>query len=110
MTIEPLEVKLARFDEQLKAVRADMALAREARKQQYEMIERINNMLVKLEGRVAGVESSLALNAPTIQEVVDIKMKIQGAGIAGRWAWAIMASLATFLFTIRETLITWMAK
>lgn len=110
MSGDSLEVKLARLDEQLKAAREDMTLARDGRKAQYEMIENINKTLIKLDNRVAGVETALATNAPTIQEFVDIKMKVQGAGLAGKWAWAIGASIVTFLFSIRETLISWMAK
>ena len=110
MALEAPEVKIARVEERLAVVLQELGQARDGRKQQYEMIERINNMLIQLESRVAGVEQSLASNAPTIQEFVDIKMKVQGAGIAGKWIWAIVASLVTFLFSIRETLITWMAK
>lgn len=110
MSGESLDVKIARIDERVASVRDELALARDGRKQQYEMIEKINQTLIKLDGRVSGVEHSLAANAPTIQEFVDIKMKVQGAGLAGKWAWAIGASIVTFLFSIRETIISWMAK
>ena len=107
---EPLEVKLARLDEQLKAVREDMVLARNSRKQQYEMIESVNRVLMQMESRFANIEDKLATTAPTIQEFVDIKMKVQGAGIAGKWVWAIGVAIVTFMFSIREQLIAWMAK
>ena len=103
-------MKVVRMEERLNSVLKELEQARSSRKQQYEMIEKISIMMTQLESRVAGVEKSLASNAPTIQEFVDIKMKVQGAGIAGKWAWAIGASVVTFLFSIRETLITWMAK
>lgn len=110
MTLESSDVKIARMDEQLKAVREDMVLARDSRKQQYEMIEQVNRTLVQMESRFANVEQKLAANAPTIQEFMDIKLKVQGAGIAGKWAWAIVVSVITFLFSIREAVLTWMAK
>lgn len=110
MQMDSPEVKIARMEERLTTVLRELEQARDGRKQQYEMIEKIGIMMTQLESRVAGVEKSLASNAPTIQEFVDIKMKVQGAGIAGKWAWAIGASIVTFLFSIRETLITWMAK
>lgn len=107
---ESLEVKLARVEEQNKLIREDMTLARDSRKQQYETLESIARSLIKLDNRVEGVEKSLAAAAPTIDEFVNIKLKVQGAGVAGKWAWAIGASVITFLYTIRETIITWVSK
>ena len=110
MTNESSDVKIGRMDEQIRALREDMVMARDSRKQQYEMIEKVNHVLVQMEARFANIEDKLASNAPTIQEFMDIKLKVQGAGIAGKWAWAIGASIITFMFSIRETIITWMAK
>lgn len=107
---DSMEVKVARMDEQLKAVREDMDLARESRKQQYEMIENVHRVLIKMEHRLDGVEKSLAAATPTIDEFVNIKLKVQGAGILGKWAWAIGASIITFLFSFREQLINWFSK
>lgn len=110
MSGESLDVKIARIDERVESVRDELALARDGRKQQYEMVEKINQTLIRLDSRVSGVENSLASNAPTIQEFVDIKMKVQGAGIAGRWAWVVGSAILGFLFSIREHLIAWMSK
>lgn len=110
MGSESVEIQAARMDEQIKAIREELQMARDSRKQQYEMIESIGQTLIRIDSRVTGVEQSLVTNAPTIQEFVDIKMKVQGAGLAGKWAWAIVASVVTFLFSIREAALTWMAK
>ena len=107
---ESLEVKIARIEEQNKALREEMQLAKEGRKAQYETLENIGRTLIKLDNRIEGVEYSLAKAAPTIDEFVNIKLKVQGAGILGKWAWAAGASLITFLYTTREAIFAWMTK
>lgn len=110
MSGESPEVKLARMEERLNTVLEALELARDGRKQQYEKLEELNRNLLTLDNRVGAVEKSLAAAAPTIDEFVNIKLKVQGAGIAGKYAWAIGASIITFLFTIRESIIAWMTK
>lgn len=110
MSGESPEVKLARMEERLNTVLEALELARDSRKQQYEKLEELNRNLLTLDSRVGAVEKSLAAAAPTIDEFVNIKLKVQGAGIAGKYAWAIGASIITFLFTIRESIIAWMTK
>lgn len=110
MGSESPEVQMARLDERLKAIMSELDLARDGRKQQYEAIERIGLVLKGIEGRVENVEDSLARATPTLDEFIVIKHKVIGAGILGRWAWAVVASILTFLFTIRETVIVWLSK
>lgn len=110
MGSESPEAQVARLDERLKSITNELNLARDGRKQQYETLENIARSLIKLDSRVEGVENSLAKAAPTIDEFVNIKLKVQGAGIAGRWAWAAGASIITFLYTMRENIIQWMTK
>lgn len=107
---DSVEVKVARMDEQLKAVREDMDLARESRKQQYEMIENVHRILIKVEHRMDGVEKTLAAATPTIDEFVNIKLKVQGAGMAGKAIWATVGAVLTVLIALRETIIGWMAR
>lgn len=107
MSNESVEVRAARLDEKINAIREDLTLARESRKQQYEMIEKISRTLINIDNRVTGVEESLAATKPTIDEFVNIKLKVQGAGIAGKTAWAIGAAVVGAIYTFRETLIKW---
>ena len=110
MSGETNDVQIARVEEQLKGVREAIDLARDSRKQQYEILEKINLNMGKFDNRLTNVEQSLAATKPTIDEFVDIKLKVQGAGIAGKYAWAIGASIVTFLYTIRENIIMWLSK
>lgn len=110
MSGESLDVKLARMDEQMKTVRESVDLARDSRKQQYEMIERINQVLIKMDGRLDGVEKSLAKATPTIDEFVNIKLKVQGAGMAGKAAWAVGVTIISVLFSFREYIFNWFSK
>lgn len=110
MPQETNEVKIARMDEQMKMVREAMDLARDSRKQQYEMLENVNRILQQMDSRLSSVEQAMAAATPTLNEFVDVKLKIQGAGIAGKYIWAFGASIITFLFTVREQIIAWMAR
>lgn len=107
---ESVEVKIARIDERVESVRDELALAREARKQQYEMIEKVNHTLLKLDGRVTGVEQTLTSVTPTIDEFVNIKVKVQGAGMAGKALWAIGGTILTCVFAFREAIMQWIHK
>lgn len=107
---DSMEVKVARMDEQLKGVREDMDLARESRKQQYVMIEDVHRVLLKMEHRLEGVEKSLAAATPTIDEFVNIKLKVQGAGMAGKAIWTTVGAILTVMYTFRETIMSWVSK
>lgn len=110
MPAESPEVQMARLDERLQQILREMELSRDGRKQQYEKLETINQSVVLLETRVKGVEDGLNKASPTIDEFIVIKHKVIGAGLLGRWLWAGLGGLLTFLFTIREALFSWISK
>lgn len=89
MPTESLEVLIARMSEQMKHMQEDMNRDRDSRKHQYEKIEAVNQIVTKMDGRLASVESSLASAKPTIEEFITIKHKVVGAGMAGKWLWAV---------------------
>lgn len=110
MAGESLEVKIARLDERLQRLLDESELAREGRKQQYEKLEQVNQTVTQLESRVKGVEDGLTKASPTIDEFVNIKMKVQGAGIVGKWVWALGGTLLGALSVSREAIFAWFAK
>lgn len=110
MSGETPEVRLARFEERLITALEALELAREGRKQQYEKLEELNRSVLELSSRVHQVERSLAAASPTIDEFVSIKYKVQGAGIAGKWIWAIGSAILTAAVTMRETIFAWLSK
>lgn len=107
---ESPEAQMARLDERLKSIFAELQMARDGRKQQYESLEKLGRSLLTIEGRVVNVENSLAKASPTIDEFIVIKHKVIGAGILGKWLWAGGGVLLGFIFSMREHIITWLSK
>lgn len=110
MSTESTEVKLARMEERLNTVLGGLQQDRESRKQQYDTLEDIGRSLLLIDNRVQSVEKRLTEAGPTIDEFITIKHKVVGAGVLGKWIWAIGASLITILYTSREAILAWMAK
>lgn len=107
---ESNEAQLARLDERLKAIMAELEKATTSRKDQYERLEAMGRSLLSIDNRVEKVENSLAANAPTIEEFITIKHKVVGAGVMGRWLWLAGGAVISFVFTMREALFTWLMK
>ena len=107
MAGESTEVQMARLDERLQQILREMELSRDGRKQQYEKLENINQSVALLETRVKGVEDGLNKASPTIDEFITIKHKVVGAGIAGKWTWAIAGGLISFLWSARKEIAAW---
>lgn len=107
---ESAEAQMARLDERLKSIFSELESARDGRKQQYESLEKLGRSLMTIEGRVVNVENSLAKATPTLDEFIVIKHKVIGAGILGKWLWAIGGGLLGMIFAARETIISWLSK
>lgn len=110
MSGESPEVQMARLDERLKYIAQQLERAEQGRKLQYEFNESMNAGMQKIDSRLEGVEKSLAVQAPTIQEFITIKQKVVGAGMLGRWLWLAAGGLITLLYNSRETIIGWITK
>lgn len=65
---------------------------------------------VEMTSRISRLEDSMNANAPTIQEFVTIKHKVQGAGKFGTLLWAGGAALLTLIATSREAIFAWLSK
>lgn len=110
MSFESPEVQMARIDERMKNILQQLERAEAGRKQQYEVNESIKASMVKIDNRLEGVEKSLAVQAPTIQEFITIKQKVVGAGLLGRWLWLAVGGLLTLIYNSREAIIGWITK
>ena len=104
------DLQLARLEERLNQVLQGMAQDRESQKQQYEKTEELAQSITKLDGRMGQVEQSLTQQAPTIEEFITIKHKVVGAGIAGKWVWAIASGLITFIWTAKKEIAAWLGN
>ena len=84
---EPVEVGIARMQEQLKAILEDASEAKQARKEQYKVTQEMQTDLASVKSRLEMVEKQIASSAPTLAEFVVMKHRIQGVGSFGRWLW-----------------------
>lgn len=110
MAGESPETQIARLDERLSTILLELRDAKDGRKHQYEKLEEFGRSLVSIEARVVNVEEGLNKASPTIDEFLVIKHKVVGAGIVGKWLWAILGSLAGMAFAMRSTIIEWISK
>lgn len=104
---EPLEVQFARLEERLKTIFETMERERTSRLDIHKELQSINHGMTTLGHRVGNVESSLANSAPTIEEFITIKHKMVGAGMMGRWVWAIAGGVIAFLWSARKEIASW---
>lgn len=104
MPIEPLEIQMARLQEQLKAVITTLSEDREDRKKTDKSLTDISKTVTNLDRRLENVEHQLLQNEPTIQDFIRIKHQVQGAGKLGRLVWFVGGALIAGLFTSRETI------
>lgn len=109
MSGESVEAHLARQDERWKFVQEEMQEARLSRKAQYEQMELLRSTVQHLSAKVSSVEDSLAKANPTIEEFITIKHKVTGAGAAGKYIWAIAASMLTFVVASRDNIKAFLA-
>lgn len=99
---DSMEVQIARIDEQVKQMIRAMSSAEMSRRDNYKQLETMNMNYASIDARLSVVEDGMTKNAPTIEEFITIKHKVVGAGMAGRWLWAIGA----FLLGIAATAVT----
>lgn len=105
---ESVEVQLARVDEQLKAVLAELKDSKDSRGKQAEVIDNLRIAVSDIQTRVGNVETKLASAQPTIEEFITIKHKVVGAGQLGRWIWLIGAFLLGATAASRTVIIHWL--
>lgn len=101
---------MARLQEQMKTILTRLDEAKEESKGQKRWMREMSNTLSDVDRRLGGVEENFARASPTIDEFMVIKHKVVGAGLLGRWLWTGLGALLTFLYTIRETVFSWLSK
>lgn len=107
---EPIEVRVARLEENMKFLVDNAKLDREGRKTQYEAIEKLGQAMQALGTDMTAVKEKLAGQAPTIEEFITIKHKVVGAGKLGRWIWVVLAAVIGYIFAARESIGLWLTK
>lgn len=98
-----MAVLQARIDEQMKTI---FNLVNEVRQGQQEMTVAI----AKMDSRMDGVEQSLSKAQPTLDDYIEVKHKIVGAGRMGALIWTTAISLVGVLVYFKDTIIGWWTK
>lgn len=110
MSVESIDARIARIDERVIAILLELQRAGDGRKHQYAKMEELAKSILQVENRVENVEKTLSVTSPAIDEFMIIKHKVVGAGIVGKWLWAIGGALLGIALTLRETIIGWLSR
>lgn len=103
--MESAEIQLARMDERVKMILDRMEEGQEAHALTRRWMERTDHTLHDINARVSNVETSLAKNAPTIEEFMVIKQQVIGAGMAGRWLWVGLGTVLGLIISLKDTIL-----
>lgn len=106
---EPAEVQIARLEEQLKAITKLFEQERDSKINIYRELQSISTNMTTFGHRLSNVESSLANSAPTIEEFITIKHKMVGAGMLGKWVWAVAGGIITLIWSARKEIAEWLS-
>lgn len=114
---ESVEVRVARMEENMKFLIRETEQAERSRKVQYQALESLQRTMDGFVGTISGlstdilsVKTSLASQAPTIEEFITIKHKVVGAAKFGKHIWAIGGLFVGFIMTNHEVIFTWLSK
>lgn len=88
----------------------ELQLANDSRKAQYSSIESIKGSVTSLNSRMGSVEDSLTKFAPTIEEFINIKAKVIGAGRLGKWLWIVGGVLLTAAYKFHAEFLNWLGR
>lgn len=87
--------ELGQLTEALKNIERQLDEARDGRKQTYARLESIDRKVDHLDWRVVALEQKLTTMSPTVDEFVQHKLQVQGAGKAGVFIWRFAGYLLT---------------
>ncbi|QDH83965.1 hypothetical protein KMC60_gp46 [Achromobacter phage vB_AxyP_19-32_Axy11] len=107
MSNESAEVQIARVEERLKTIFEMLEREGNSKRDIYKELQALSQGMLLLNGRVGNVESSLAKSAPTIEEFITIKHKVVGAGLMGKWIWAVAGGLLSAIIFAKKELFSW---
>ena len=103
MSPEDVAMLVVRLDERLKNLQDELQEAKIERKKQAVSIDNLTN-------KVNLLENQLIESAPVIKEALSIKQKLIGAGMLGKWVWAVGGGLLTIIYSCRQEIIRWLTK
>lgn len=100
--VESIEIQIARIDERMKMMMEKMEENHDSHTRTRAWMGQVDKTLTDISMRVNSVETSIAKNAPSLEELIAIKHKVIGAGTLGRWLWVALGALLGAILTARE--------
>ena len=100
MSVESVEVRVARLEENMKFLVQEAGEAKQGRKVQYETNDLLSKLISNLTNDMKMVTDKLAGQAPTIEEFITIKHKVEGAGKLGKFFWVIGTAIISVIGTL----------
>lgn len=107
MSNESIEVRIARLELTIDHMKQGLDEDRQARKEDYLHLRNLTNSVLEMGAQMKQVHATLASNAPTIAEFVEVKHQVQGAGKLGRWIYAAAGVAIGALVTFKEAIAKW---
>lgn len=106
---ESMESQFARMDERMKMLLDRMDENHEANVVNRAWMAQVDRSLHDIGSRVTNVENTVSRNAPSLEELVAIKHKVIGAGVAGKWLWIALGAVLSMIVSGREQIFRWFA-
>ena len=101
---ESAEVRLARMEERLSAFLSAAEADRQNTVALRVWMSNMDRLMTQVSQRLDKVDTILSSAQPTLDEFSAIKLKVEGAGVAGKWLWAGMALIVGWVSGAREFL------
>ena len=107
------EIGLAKLETQMDMILKGQDRAETSRKELHQSVNILDKKIDGLEYRLSAVETAFRDAKPTIDEFIATKHKVQGAGILGRWIWAVggvLLGAAAWASGVIQTIINGLGK
>lgn len=101
-----IETQLALLGQQMESLRQTAKETSDEQKNSNAIFTEFRMKQVSMENDVKLIKDQLASNAPTIQEFITIKHKVQGAGWMGKTLWAVGGALIAFVAAARKEIFS----
>ncbi|AIU44335.2 hypothetical protein RG2014_081 [Delftia phage RG-2014] len=66
--------------------------------------------VTKMEGRLDNLDAALAKAQPTLNDYIEVKHKIVGAGRAGTYIWSGVVAVLSVAVFFKDTIFGWFSK
>lgn len=105
-----IAVQLGKLAGQVEMIMRELEYASKERKEQVSALQNVGRDVSDISAKVKTLEQNLIKFEPTIDEFIDIKKKVIGAGKLGKWLWGAVATVIGIIFAVRTEIFGWLSK